>query len=453
MDAPRAPGHDAAAATLQARHDAGVALRGDVPRGAHAAWQPGPARRDPVAILAEQGASRIQELLPERHARMAADPFAFLRGAAAVMAADLATTPATGLRTQAGGDCHLDNFGSFAAPEGTPVFDINDFDETLPAPFEWDVKRLATSLAVAGRVAQLGDKDCRALARAAARAYRQHTARLAALPPLQAWSSRIDLAKAVSEVEPSKLRGQIQKRLHAVLASGADHFGLVEQQDGSWHIRENPAVVRHLPKHKATAREAFAAYAETLQEDRRVLLRRYTLCDVAFKVAGVGSVGTFCAIALLVSPDGAPLLLQIKEAQQSVLAPYAGASDYANHGQRVVVGQRMLQSASDVFLGWVDHPIGARHFYVRRVKDSRLADIGARLEAALPFYAVLCGRTLARAHARAGDAAAVAGYLGRGAAFEGAIADFATAYAGQTERDWQSFKSAIAAGVITARAP
>jgi uncharacterized protein (DUF2252 family) len=350
---------------------------------------------------------------PIRYGRMQADPFAFLRGAAAVMAADLARTPATGIRMQACGDAHLANFGSYATPEGLPVFDINDFDETLPAPFEWDLKRLAASLVVAGRVAQYPEKAAvRGLARTAARSYREHMAELARLPPVDAWNRHIDLARAIADIDQPKVGDMVEKRLAQVLESGAKHFGLAEEKGGGVHIREKPPLVYHLSKHALPARKAFASYAETLQEDRRVLLHRHTLRDVAFKAVGVGSVGTFCAIGLLAAGDGSPLLLQIKEAQESVLAPFAGASDYANHGERVVVGQRMMQAATDVFLGWTRAPIDQRYFYIRRLKDSRLADIGTQLQAALPFYASLCGRTLARAHARAGDPALVSGYGG-----------------------------------------
>ena len=388
-----------------------------------------------------------------RYARMQTDPFTFLRGAAAMMAADLYSAPSTGLRVQSCGDCHLNNFGAYASPEGTPVFDINDFDETLPAPFEWDVKRLAASLAVAGRVAHMPDTDCRRLARLAARDYRRHMARLARLPPLDAWGTRIDLAAAIADIDSGKIRGDLRKRLATTLKSAEEHFGLVEKHAGGWRIKEKPPLVHHLSRHDLHARKAFASYAETLQEDRRVLLRRYHLHDVAFKVVGIGSVGTFCAIGLLISDDEAPLLLQIKEAQESVLAPYAGASDYHNHGQRVVVGQRMLQAATDIFLGWTQGPVNDRYFYIRRLKDYRLANVGARLEAALPFYAGLCGRTLARAHARAGDATAISTYIGDGNEFDKAIAAFAMAYAGQSETDWRTFLDAIKAGRITVDEP
>jgi uncharacterized protein (DUF2252 family) len=435
------------------RRRAGAALRRDVPRSAQGEWSPPADRADPIGILIEQGKSRIQELLPIRYGRMRADPFAFLRGAAAVMAADLARTPTTKIRMQACGDAHLANFGSYATPEGLPVFDINDFDETLPASFEWDLKRLATSLVVAGRVAQYSEKAARRLARTAARSYRKHMAELARLPPVSAWNRRVDLAQAIADIDQAKVRQTVEKHLAQVLESGGKHFGLVERRDGGVHIRENPPLVYHLSKHDLPARKAFASYAETLQEDRRVLLHRHTLRDVAFKAVGVGSVGTFCAIGLLTAGDGSPLLLQIKEAQESVLAPFAGASDYANHGERVVVGQRMMQAATDVFLGWTRAPIDQRHFYIRRLKDSRLAGIGTQLQAALPFYASLCGRTLARAHARAGDPALVSGYAGSGTVFEEAISEFALAYGNQTEKDWNDFLAAIKAGRIVAATP
>jgi uncharacterized protein (DUF2252 family) len=452
---PHPPRDNVAKATRspEDRRQAGAALRHEVPRSAQAEWTPAADRADPVDILIEQGKSRIQELLPIRYGRMSTDPFAFLRGAAAVMAADLARTAATGIRMQACGDAHLANFGAYASPEGLPVFDINDFDETLPAPFEWDVKRLATSLVVSGRVAQYSEKAARKLAYAAARSYSEHMAELADLPPVAAWNRRIDLGKAIDDIEEPKLRDAVQKRLDRVLESGAKHFGLAGKQHGEARIPEKPPLVYHLSKHDLPARKAFASYAETLQEDRRVLLHRHTLRDVAFKAVGVGSVGTFCAIGLLTAGDGSPLLLQIKEAQESVLAPFAGASHYANHGERVVVGQRMLQAATDVFLGWTTAPIDGRCFYIRRLKDSRLADIGTQLQAALPFYASLCGRTLARAHARAGDPALVSGYIGSGTGFEEAISEFAVAYADQTEKDWNSFLAAIKAGRITAAEP
>jgi uncharacterized protein (DUF2252 family) len=432
------------------RRAKGAEWRRQVPFAAHAEWKPLANRADPVEVLIDQGNSRITDLLPVRYARMKQDPFAFLRGAAAIMAADLASGPTTGLRVQACGDCHLGNFGGYASPEGTPVFDVNDFDETLPAAFEWDVKRLAASLAVAGRVAKLPGRECRRLARTATKSYRQRLGELALLSPLGAWSSQIDLAAAIAEIDSNKIRHQIEKRREAVLQGAREHYGLVERKNGDWRIKDKPPLVRHLHHHELHAHRAFASYAESLQEDRRVLVQRYHRRDIAFKTVGVGSVGTFCAIGLFVADDGSPLLLQIKEAQASVLAPFAGASEYANHGERVVVGQRMMQATPDVFLGWTQTPVNGRYFYVRRLKDSRLANIGAILEEALPYYAKLCGHTLARAHARAGDAVALSGYMGDDSEFDKTIAEFAMAYADQTERDWRALLDAIKAGRVSA---
>jgi uncharacterized protein (DUF2252 family) len=347
----------------------------------------------------------------------------------------------------------LANFGGYASPEGTPVFDVNDFDETLPAPFEWDVKRLAASLAVAGQVAKLPGRECRRLARAATKSYRQRLGELALLSPLDAWSSHIDLDAAIAEVDSNKIRRQIEKRRDTAVQGAADHFGLVERKNGDWKIKDKPPLVHHLSHHELPAHQAFESYAETLQEDRRILLQRYHRHDVAFKTVGVGSVGTFCAIGLFVSDDGAPLLLQIKEAQASVLAPFAGASDYANHGERVVVGERMMQATPDIFLGWTQNQLNGRYFYVRRLKDSRLANLGALMEEALPYYAKLCGHTLARAHARAGDAVTLSAYMGDDSEFDKAIAEFAMAYSDQTERDWRALLDAIEAGRITAEEP
>jgi len=435
---------------IDERRAKGAEWRRQVPLSAQAEWKVPANRADPIEVLIEQGKNRIAELLPVRYARMKTDPFAFLRGAAAIMAADLAAGPSTGLRVQVCGDCHLGNFGGYASPEGTPVFDVNDFDETLPAPFEWDVKRLAASLATAGRVAKMPGRECRRLARTATKSYRQRLGELALMPPLDAWSSRIDLATAIAEVDSNKIRHHIERRRETMVRGAKEHYGLVEQKNGDWRIKDKPPLVRHLSHHELHAHQAFASYTETLAEDRRVLLQRYRRRDVAFKTVGVGSVGTFCAIGLFVADDGSPLLLQIKEAQESVLAPFAGASDYANHGERVIIGERMMQATPDVFLGWTRNPVNGHYFYVRRLKDPRLANLGALLEETLPYYAKLCGHTLARAHARAGDAVTLSGYMGDDSEFDKAIAEFAIAYANQTEHDWRALLEAIKAGRITA---
>ncbi len=434
------------------RRKIGVALRRATPRSAQADWRPPADRPDPVAILIERDKTRIPDLLAIRYARMRTDPFAFLRGAAAIMSSDLAGTPATGYRVQASGDAHLANFGAYASPEGTPVFDINDFDESLPAPFEWDIKRLAASLVVAGLVEQCSANGARNLAHLAVHAYRQHMAALARLSPMTVWNSRIDLRRAVADIEPARARAAVERRLARALDGAEAHFGLIDRKAGGLRISDKPPLVYRLDEHAPAIRKAFTSYGETLQEDRKVLLRRHALRDVAFKAVGIGSVGTFCAIALLEAGDGSPLLLQIKQAGESVLAPFAGPSTNTNPGERVVVGQRMMQAASDILLGWTLAPIEGRYFYVRQVKDPQLAELGDRLEAALPFYAGLCGRTLARAHARAGDPALISGYLGKSAAFDEAVADFAVAYAAQTEADWRAFKAAIKAGRIVSGA-
>jgi uncharacterized protein (DUF2252 family) len=441
------------------RRQAGQALRKIVPRSMHARWVPSVSRRDPVDVLVESSRHRIASLLPLRYERMRASPFAFFRGGAAIMAADLADTPMTGLWVQACGDCHLANFGTFASPEGTPVFDVNDFDETLPAPFEWDLKRLAASFAIDAQSRDLGDRTARHLAAAVVQAYRQHMNELARLDPLTSWRSRVDVTEVVDGIADTKLRERELKRLQTAIEAGhAGYPKLIERSKGQWRIKEKPPLIFPLSgqrddTHEIVARTAFESYKLSLPEERRILLDRYELADVAFKVVGVGSVGTFCAIGLFVTRDDQTLLLQLKEAQTSVLAPFAGPSAYANQGQRVVVGQRIMQTVPDLFLGWTEDRGDDQQCYIRQLKDSRLALIGADLaEGALPYHAILCGVTLARAHARSGDPARIAGYIGTGMAFETAIATFALAYAAQNQADWRLFLEAIKAGQIEARA-
>ncbi|MFT8563947.1 MAG: DUF2252 domain-containing protein [Acetobacter orientalis] len=442
------------------RYADGAKLRKSAPRSKQAEWQAPTNRKDPVSLLIEQGKQRISALLPVRYARMAASPFAFLRGAATVMAADLAGTMVAGPKVQSCGDCHLANFGSYASPEGIPVFDINDFDETLSAPFEWDIKRLGTSLVLAGREGGLSEKASRALARTMAQTYALEIAYLAPMAPLAIWAERIDLASAIAGFQDKQARKKVQNLLDARLESARNHFGLVAQDSGIPRLTEKPPLVMRLPEQDTTIRAAFARYVATQPPERAILLSRYTLQDVIFKVVGVGSVGTFCAIGLFSTPDNEVLLLQIKEAQPSVLAPYLSPSPFHNQGERVVTGQRIMQTASDPFLGWTHSggtdevdgeaatfSVGQRQFYVRRLKDQRLAAIGAEFaQIGLPDYAVLCGRTLARAHARSGDVATLSGYLGTGRAFAEAIATFSTAYADQTKADWKTFCAAIKAG-------
>ena len=455
-----APAPADASITVADRRAAGKALRQRVPRRAHAAWSPPASRADPVALLIENGRHRIQQLLPIRYGRMRASAFAFLRGAAAIMAADLAGTPASGLAVQACGDCHLANFGTYASPEGTPVFDINDFDETLAAPFEWDLKRLAASFAVAARSRRLSDRRAISLASSACGAYRERMSELARMDPLQAWRARIDVAAALAAIEDAKLREREMKRLQgAVDANRAGYPKLIERRDGDWRLRITqpytfPLVEQRDGTLEFAARSAFESYRASLRHEQRLIVDRYRLTDLAFKVVGVGSVGTFCAIALLTTADGDALLLQLKEAQTSALAPFAGPSPYANHGRRVVVGQRVMQAVTDPFLGWTDDAGDDRPCYVRQLKDSRMAMIGETLaDAALEAHALLCGRALARAHARSQDAARMAGYMGSSGVFDAAIAEFAMSYAHQTERDYRLFLDAIEAGLIEAAAP
>ena len=440
------------------RRDAGRALRRLVPRSLHAAWQAPAQRRDPVELLVEATRHRISSLLPIRYGRMRASPFAFLRGSAALMAADLATTPTSGIWVQSCGDCHSANFGMYTALDGTPIFDVTDFDETLPAPFEWDLKRLATSITVDARSRMLPERACRGLACAAVDAYRQHMTKLMQLDPQSGWRSRIDAAKVLRGIADPKLRQVELKRLRvAAEMHRRGYRRLLARGKAGWRIRRQLPQVAPTPAvHDETldvvARTAFEAYKVSQPEERAVLLDRYRLTDVAFKVVGIGSVGTFCALGLFTDRDGAALLLQLKEAQESVLVPYTAPSVYPNQGQRVVTGQRIMQGEHDMFLGWTQEHGSDQYCYVRQLKDARLAAISECIgDAALPYYAVLCGMTLARAHARSGDAARIVGYMGSSSTFDAALADFALAYAVQVESDWRQFVEAIRGNVIEAR--
>jgi uncharacterized protein (DUF2252 family) len=430
-------------ASRRERFAAGGAARKVLPRRALGVWEAPGDRQDPVHILAAQGLDRIQELLPTRYARMRVSTFAFLRGAAAVMAADLARGPHSGLVVQLCGDAHMANFGSFASPEGRPVFDVNDFDETLPGPFEWDLKRLAASLVVCGRDAGLGGEACRALAERAVRHYRRHMGKLARIAPFEVWHSSIDLRDAVVSVDDDSVQHVLKKHLRAAVRAHDDAFGLLEASEAGPRIRDH-GTTEHIERFRPAMETIFATYREGAPPQLDALFRHYRLADTAFKVVGVGSVGTFCALGLFVSGDGEPLLLQAKEAQASVLEVAGTPSAFPHHGERVVAGQRVMQAEPDIFLGVAPETVEGRRFYVRRLKDSRLANVAASLEAeALPFAASLCGRTLARAHARGGDAAMLAGYMGEGDGFDVAVGEFAMVYAEQTQIDWQNFCDAL----------
>ena len=441
----------------------GAKLRKSMPRAAQAEWAPPKDRADPVEILKQQGKTRIASLLPVRYDRMKVSPFTFLRGAAAVMAQDMAQAPVSGLRVQSCGDCHLANFGSYASPEGVPVFDINDFDETLDAPFEWDVKRLGTSFVLSGLESGLSPKAARHLVRTMSLSYTQQMTRLAGMTPLQVWLDRIDLMSAISDFEDPKVRAKAEKLLSDRLDAAKGYFGLVSSDKSGPSLKEKPPLVMRMPDQEETIRLAFARYIATQPPERAILLKRYNLRDVIFKVVGIGSVGTFCAIGLFATADGETMLLQIKEAQTSVLEAGAPPSPFKNQGERVVTGQRIMQAVSDTFLGWThsnasiggdtpDMAGAGRQFYVRRVKDSRLAAIGADVaQEGLEDYARLCGRTLARAHARSGNASMISGYLGKGAGFADAMAEFSEAYAHQTETDWKNFVDALEHGKLAAQ--
>lgn len=419
----------------------GRKLRRTTPREAHAEAPDG--ARDPAAILAEGDADRVKELIPIRYQRMTQDSFAFLRGAAAVMAADLARHPASGVSVQASGDCHLMNFGALVTPEDDILFDINDFDETLPnVDFTVDVKRLAASAAVAALAAGLSKRKARALARDTVEAYRRHIFLLCSLSPLAIWHSRIELEGRIKGMESRSLR----RRLRSLVEKAR---GRLNEDDNFPHlvrgralrISDRPPLIYHFDGKKGPgavdAARLFDVYRASLSPDRKRLIERYRLADTAFKVVGVGSVGTFCAIGLFVSGDRAPLFLQVKQAQASALQRIPSAPRYRGpQGQRVIEGQRLMQAAPDIFLGWARDDVSKRDFYVRQLKNRRLGSIGEIVEEeALADYATLCGHTLARAHARSGEAALIAGYIGKSGVFDDAIASFALAYAKQTTLD------------------
>jgi uncharacterized protein (DUF2252 family) len=428
------------------RVDAGRALRKVVPRSSHAAWDPS-GRPSPLRLLEESNQHRLPDLVPIRDERMRASPFAFLRGSPGVMAHDLATTPVTGITVQASGDAHLLNFGLFATPERNLVFGLNDFDETLPAPWEWDVKRLAVSVVVAGRTAGFDEAVCRRAALATVGVYREQMARYAGMRHLEVWYSRVDAATIVRMARGRRRRQEVARRL----AEAQHHTNLTalprltEPVGGQRRFVEDPPLLTHVDECDGDwVQEVLGRYRSSLQDNRRRLLRRYRAHDAARKVVGVGSVGTRCYVVLLLGDrDDDPLLLQVKQATASVLEPYAGRSRYRHPGRRVVNGQRLLQTASDIFLGWTGD--GAADYYIRQLWDMKESvDLDTFHPADLAPYARICGWVLARAHARSGDAAAISGYLGTGDRFDRAVASFAEAYADQTLADHAAFVRATA---------
>ena len=446
-----------------ARRARGRGARQNMPRSAHAEWFPAPDRRDPVELIAGQEITRVPELLPIRHERMLASPFTFYRGAAILMAADLATQPDTGLRVQACGDAHLANFGGFMAPDRRIVFDMNDFDETNPGPFEWDVKRLVTSFELACRENGYDAKVGRKIVVNTVRAYREAMAGFATMGNLALWYDRLDvegvIARWSSQVSPEVL-ARFQRNVGKAEAKNSLKAldKLTEVVDGDYRIKSDPPLI--VPARELTAdpealtswlHERFRVYRHTLQPDRRHMLEGYRIVDVARKVVGVGSVGTRCWIMLLLGHDDQdPLFIQVKEANESVLEPYAGRSGYASHGQRVVEGQRLLQSASDILLGWTTAMglDGVEHeFYLRQLWDGKLSPaFDTMAPEMLRVFGELCAETLARGHARSGDRVAIAAYLGNGSSFDEAIADFASAYAEQNDRDYAAMIEAVKSG-------
>ncbi|MGW2181109.1 DUF2252 domain-containing protein [Streptomyces sp. NPDC001732] len=458
-------------ATPEQRTARGKAARRDTPRSSHAEFEPPANRPDPLGILEAQSAARVPDLVPIRYGRMIESPFRFYRGAAAIMASDLATTRDSGIRAQLCGDAHLLNFRLLASPERNLLFDINDFDETLPGPWEWDVKRLATSFVIAGRANGFTDEERADIVLTTLRSYRESMIRFAGMRNLDVWYARIDIDR-LKELASGKLAKHGRRQLDRAAAKARTRdslqvFGkLTETVDGRPRIAADPPllvpVADLLPdvEREATQqlfRGLITRYAHSLPSDRRTLLADFRFVDMARKVVGVGSVGTRCWVILMLGRDGDdPLLLQAKEADVSVLAPHVGASSCANQGERVVSGQRMMQAASDIFLGWerVEGPDGRRRdFYVRQLRDWKgIAEPEEMVPAGMRVFGEVCGATLARAHARSGDRIAIAAYLGRGPAFDRAVACFAEKYADRNERDHRALVDAVRAGRLPAAA-
>jgi uncharacterized protein (DUF2252 family) len=437
-----------------------------VPRSSHAQWAPSVDRPDPVAILEEQAKSRVPDLIPIRYGRMVASPFAYFRGAAAPMAWDLAHAPTTEIRVQACGDAHLLNFGMFAAPDRRLVFDVNDFDETLPAPFDWDVKRLAASVAVAARDNGFSDRDAHSAARLAVRSYRTEMANYAAMRFLKVWYSRIDIEEVTRLFDALQPKEAVRRRRRDIAkaqrrTSLNAFLKMCDQVEGQYRIRPaHPVIVRFpielYPGVLDELRSAVALYQQTLDEARREVLRRYYFGDFARKVVGVGSVGTEAFVMLLLGDrEDEPLFLQLKEAQESVLAPFAGPSEYKHQGERVVRGQRLTQAAADPFLGWTSGSgtsgTAIKHYYVRQLRDMKGSmSVPLMDPLQLNYYGRLCGWALARAHARTGRATLISGYLGLSETFDHAVADFAIAYADQNEQDYRRLLDAVSDGRVLA---
>jgi uncharacterized protein (DUF2252 family) len=465
---------------LGERAEAGREARNAVPPSSHEGWTPAVNRRDPVALLEEQDKTREADLVPVRHGRMMVSPFTFYRGTAKVMAADLESTPRAGLDVQLCGDAHLSNFGVFASPERTLLFDLNDFDETLPGPFEYDVKRMAASFTIAARNNGFTRAQARSVTRAALAAYRKAMADFAGLRTLDIWYSRLAETelmqgvaraaagaattkkktaaahKAVKRASATRQKAHTRDSLQALSKLGEmtdDGYRIVSQPPIVVPARDLPAVYGVSAEQlEQVIRKQFRDYRATLQDDRRHLLERFTMVDMARKVVGVGSVGTRAFIVLLQGRDAAdPLFLQVKEATESVLEDHLPRSRFRNPGERVVQGQRRMQAASDIFLGWSKGVQAGYYYYWRQLRDMKgSVDVEAMLPPGMTFYAGICGWTLARAHARSGDPVAISAYLGGGKRFERAVGDFCERYADQNDRDFEAFTAAIRSGRLDA---
>ncbi len=461
--------------SVEERQARGRAARTPAPRSAHASWEPGPDRPDPIALLEEQAVSRVPELVPVRYGRMLVSPFTFYRGAALIMAADLADTPRSGIEVQLCGDAHLSNFGGFGTPERRMIFDINDFDETLPGPWEWDVKRLAVSFEVMGRERGFRPADRRAIVLTAVREYRNRMRRAAGLGTLDAWYDQLEseeLLRLLRQAARGQPAGKTERRraerniAQARTRDSSRVFAKRTEESGGEPriVAQEPLIVpvedlvepgSEWEQFDELIRGLLRAYRQSLGGEHHPI-EEFRYVHSARKVVGVGSVGTRCFIVLLLGRDGNdPLFLQVKEAESSVLERFAGRSVYPNHGERVVAGQRLMQAASDIFLGWVsgrglDGQV--RHFYVRQFQDWKgSADTEVMMVPGATFYAQICGATLARAHARYGDRIALAAYLGGADNFDNAIADFAVVYADQNERDYSAFSAAVKSGRLEAQ--
>jgi uncharacterized protein (DUF2252 family) len=445
---------------LEERTAKGKALRDVAARNAQKEWKPHANRADPVELLIENSKGRLEELLPIRYGRMMVSPFTFYRGAAAVMAYDLAHTPSTGLTLVADGDCHLLNFGGFATAERQLVFDINDFDEVSIAPWEWDIKRLAASFVVAGRSNGFAPADGQEAAWLAAQNYRQRMAEYTEMPTLQVWNDVFDLGAIIESMADKDMKRFYTKKLSGATEQSAhekEFAKLTFTAGGTPRIIDQPPLIFHYGDQRdkelfQIAITSLKGYRKNLNLGVSLLLDRFAVVDVAWKVVGVGSVGTACGIILLMSGKGDPLFLQFKQARPSVLEPYCGASPFEHAGQRVVVGQRAMQAAGDMFLGWTTGTGELkRHFYLRQLSDAKIKPVIEIMKATnLKNYAGLCGRVLARAHARTGDPAVLTGYMGKSTAFEDALADFSVAYADQNERDHAALVAAVRNGKIEA---